>query len=80
MGLLFINQCALVWPGLWPIFSILQLWVLNVLMVSLYQQMMKGGKGKCSTQERVCARMCVCGDVFTVCLKQELWSQSESDV
>lgn len=50
MGLLFINQCALVWTGLWPIFSILRLRVLNVLMASLYQQMLKGGKVKRSTQ------------------------------
>lgn len=60
MGLLFINQCALVWTGLWPIFSILQLWVLNVLMASLYQQMMKEGKVKRSTQQRVFVFVCVC--------------------
>lgn len=58
MGLLFINQCALVWPGLWPIFNILQLWVLNVLMVGLYQQMMKGNE-MLHTGTCVCAHVCV---------------------
>lgn len=71
MGLLFINQFALVWTGLWPIFSILQLWVLDELMASLSPN----DESREGNSPRVCVFVCVCrgADVFTVCLKQGLW-------